>query len=134
MQSFEDFHGLISAEEKIIVDILRNLVLELEPNFVEKISYGVPYYFLHSRVCFIWPASVKWGPKEGVLFGFCKGAHIDDFQKVLDTTGRKEIGTLTFLGPEEIDEKQIKELLIQAIVLDKSIQDQSKRRKRRTLQ
>mgnify|MGYP000266750221 CR=1 FL=1 len=125
--SFQEFYQKVGENERVMVDILRDLVMETEPNFEEKISYGVPYYFYHSRVCFIWPSGVKWGPKEGVLFGFCKGAFLDDFENILDTEGRKEIGTITFFDPKEIQVSKIKELLFQAIILD---QDRSKKKRK----
>ncbi len=127
MKTYQDFYNQVEGEDRLMVDILRDIVYEVESNFREKISYDVPYYFLHSRVCFIWPSAVKFGPKKGVKFGFCKGAHLDDFDTILDTEGRKEIGTITFLKAEDIKAKQIKELLYQALILDKEIWDNKRK-------
>ncbi len=127
MKTFQDFYEKVGDQESIMVDLLREIILETEPNFREKISYGVPYYFLNSRVCFIWPAAVKWGPKKGVLLGFCKGAHLDDFDDLLNTEGRKEIGTITYLKPDEIQADKIKELIFQALLVDKEIESKHKK-------
>lgn len=119
MRTFEDFYDNITIEEKIIVDKLRSIVLETNPGFREKISYNVPYYFLHSRVCYIWPASVRPGPRSGVVLGFCRGQMLSDTNKtLLDTVGRKEIATITFHNPDEINRDTIREILMEAVFID----------------
>lgn len=57
----EEFLDYLPDNEREIVDFLRNIVFNSLPNPTEKLSYNVPYYYLHSRVCFIWPAAIPWG-------------------------------------------------------------------------
>ena len=120
-RTFEDFYYNLPEQEKVIVDLLRELVLEAAPNFREKISYNVPYYFLNSRVCYIWPASVKPGPRAGVVFGLCRGQMLSNEQGLLELENRKEIGTITFRLPEEIDQDAVREILYEAILVDEEI-------------
>lgn len=118
MKTFDDFYSEIGDNEKAIVDRLRAIVLEVNPNFIEKISYGVPYYFLHTRVCFIWPASIRPGPKSGVMLGFCQGHLMSNEHGILDRTNRKVVATLTFYDIHEIKPDIIRELLEEAIFID----------------
>ncbi len=118
MKTFDDFYEFITGEERCIVDSLRQIVLSTSPKFIEKISYQVPYYFIHSRVCYIWPASVHSGPKAGVVLGFCKGQLISDEYNLLEKEGRKEIATIPFLKSTEINSKAIMQYIHQAILLD----------------
>lgn len=118
MKTFDDFYNEITDYERSIVDRLRAIVLGVNPNFIEKISYGVPYYFLHTRVCFIWPASIRPGPKSGVVLGFCQGHLMSDERGILNRENRKIVGTLTFHDAKEIEADIIRELLEDAIFID----------------
>lgn len=122
MKTYEDFYFDLTEKEKTIVNRLRQIVLDTAPHFREKISYGVPYYFLNTRVCFIWPASVKPGPKEGVVLGFCKGYLLSNEQGLLEIEGRKEVYMITFHDVKEIKEKVLKEILYEAILVDEQFQ------------
>jgi hypothetical protein len=130
MKSFEDFYYGISKEEKAMVDRLRNIIQNTSPKFVEKISYGVPYYFLHTRVCYIWPASVKPGPKAGVVLGLCNGQLLSNDQKILELEGRKVIATITYLSLKEIKDNIVREILNEAILVDEELA-KSKLKKRK---
>jgi hypothetical protein len=118
MKTYDNFYSEITDDERTIVDKLREVVLAANPNFKEKISYGVPYYFLHTRVCFIWPASIHPGPKSGVMLGFCQGYLLSDEYGVLDRENRKVIGTLIFHDASEIELDIIRSLLDEAILVD----------------
>lgn len=118
MKTFDDFYNEITDQERTIVDKLRAIVLDVNPNFVEKISYGVPYYFLNTRVCFIWPASVRAGPRSGVMLGFCQGRLMSDEHGILDMENRKVVATLTFHDANEVEPDIIKELIEEAVFID----------------
>jgi hypothetical protein len=118
MKTYEDFFVELSGAEKIMVNLLRKIILDSVPNLTEKISYGVPYYFQRSRVCFIWPASVKYGPKSGVMLGFCKGNLLSNEQGILESAGRKEVYSVTFHSPGDVKPALIKEILYEAIIVD----------------
>ncbi len=107
-------------QERELVDILRTIILECLPNCVEKLSYNVPYYFGHSRICFIWPASVPWGNLEQneVLLGFCKGYLLMDEIGYLEKGNRKKVFGKTFKHKKEIDEDLLKAYLFEALELD----------------
>ena len=119
MKSYEDFFFDLAEDEKPIVHLLREIILERIPDIREKISYGVPYYFRKTRICFIWPASVKAGPKSGVMMGFCKGNLLSNEQGMLESNGRKEVYTMGFHSVKEINPALIKEILYETVIVDK---------------
>ena len=102
-----------------IVERLRNLILECIPDAKEKLSYNVPYYFRHARICYIWPGSVPWGKtaKEGVELGFCKGYLLSD-TSYLETANRKEVFTKTFHHLRDISTDMLRQLLYEAVLID----------------
>ena len=74
-KNLDEFFDFLPEKELELVSHLRRIVLECIPNCKEKLSYNVPYYWNHSRVCFIWPSSITWGnvKTKGVRFGFVNG-------------------------------------------------------------
>jgi hypothetical protein len=118
MKTFEDFYYQLTDDEKAITDQLKQIVLSTAPGFREKISYGVPYYFLHTRVCYIWPASVKPGPRSGVVLGFCQGQLLSEEHTMLERENRKIIATITFHSLKEIKPAILKRILYEAILID----------------
>jgi Domain of unknown function (DU1801) len=120
-----DFLDSLPDNELKIVEVLRDLVLESIPDCKEKLAYNVPFYYRHSRVVFIWPASVSWGAVDnGVVLGFCKGTQLFD----LDTTDKKTVERKVFTSAKDINMNEIRQLLYEAILLDE--QDHKLKRKK----
>lgn len=113
------FLNLLPPKEAEICTALREIVLSGFPELNEKLSYNVPYYFLKRRVCFIWPASVKPGPPNGVQFGICNGYQIRVHKHLLEFAERKIVGIITFNSVTEIVREQIEGLLAEAIQIEK---------------
>jgi len=116
----EDFLGYLPDNERRIVDVLRDLIFNNLPNPDEKLSYNVPYYYLNSRVCFIWPAAVPWGKvkRNGVMMGFCNGNLLHDELDWLEKGERKQVYTKTFQSIEEIETDIVKAYLFEAVEVD----------------
>jgi len=110
-----DFLDSLPNDELKIVEVLRELIFECIPDCKEKLAYNVPFYYRHTRVVFIWAASIPWGSLDkGVALGFCKGTQLFD----LDTTDRKQIGRKIFQTVKEINQTEIRQLLYEAVLLD----------------
>ena len=118
MVTYEQFYFNLPATEQALVSELRDLVLSCSSDFREKMSYNVPYYFRHSRVCFIWPASVKYGPKVGVWLGLCRGAWLSNEQNLIHMDNRKEVGVIPINKISDIDTAAFRQILQEAIILD----------------
>jgi hypothetical protein len=119
-KSMLEFWEYIPENERIIVDVLRQIVLQhLPPSCKEKLSYNVPYYYGKRRICLIWPGSVPWGGiRKGVLFGFCYGNKLKDPKKYLTHGTNKQVFYKIFYSPGEINYKAIVALLKEAIEVD----------------
>ena len=130
--SVDEFLEYLPHHERMIVDRLRTIILDCMTEGKEKLSYNVPYYFLHARVCFIWPASVPWGnvKKDGVLLGFCNGHVMRDELNYLEKGNRKQVYVKTFTDVSEIDTDLVRTYLFEALGVDKQLHQQKHDRKR----
>jgi hypothetical protein len=127
-QSMNEFLHFLPDEELKIVEALRSLVQECIPDVKEKLAYNVPYYYRHSRICFIWPSAVQWGKtvKSGVEFGFCKGHLLPD-PSYLHSGNRKEVYIKTFHSLKEINTEIVRQLLYEAVMIDEEAYSSKKK-------
>ena len=111
---------VLSENERIIVDVLRQIIMEnLPADCKEKISYSVPFFYREKGICIIWPSAIpRGGIKEGVLLGFWYGNKLDDVDGYLTHGTNKQVFYKIFRSPEEIDEKAIVKLLKEAVSVD----------------
>ncbi len=110
----------LPEEERIIVDVLRQIILSAYPGHIkEKISYNVPFFYANKGIAIIWPATIpRGGIKSGVLLGFWYGNRIKDEDHFLTHGTNKQIFYKIYKGPEQIDDKPILKLLTEAVKLD----------------
>lgn len=116
MQLFD----LLPENERIITDVLRQIVIETLPDTCkEKISYNVPFFYGNKGICIIWPATIpRGGIKDGVLFGFWYGNKLNDVDQYLTHGTNKQIFYKIYKQPEEINQKAIVKLLKEAVRVD----------------
>jgi hypothetical protein len=119
-QTLLEFWEYLPDNERIIVDVLRQIVLSTLPdNCRERLSYNVPYYYGRKRICLIWPASVIGGGiKKGVLLGFCQGYRLKDAEGYLLHGTNKRVFYKIFNSVDEIEEGPIISLIKEAIEID----------------
>ena len=117
VQMFES----LPENERIIVDVLRQIISENLPNYCkEKLAFNVPYFYGQRGICIIWPASVpRGGFKEGVLLGFWQGNKLNDQDGYLTRGTNKKVFYKIYRNAEEIDEAAIVKLLNEAVRIDK---------------
>ena len=111
---------VLPEEERIIVDVLRQIILENLPiGCKEKISYNVPFFYGKKGICIVWPASIpQGGIKQGVLLGFWYGNKLNDADNYLTHGTNKQIFYKIYRSAEEIDENAIVKLLKEAVKID----------------
>jgi hypothetical protein len=128
--SLAELFTILPENEKIIVDVLRQIIIETLPKYCkEKISYNVPFFYGNKGICIIWPSTVpRGGIREGVLLGFWYGNKLKDSDRFLSHGTNKQIFYKIFHTPEEINEKPIKKLLKEAVELDDTFKKASTRR------
>lgn len=119
-RSFIEFWEYLPENERIITDVLRQIVLENLPSCCkEKLTYNVPYYYGKRRICLIWPASIPWGGfKSGVLLGFSQGNKLADKDYYLTHGTNKQVFYKIFHSIDETDTKTIILLLKEAVAID----------------
>ncbi len=121
-KDFESFFEALLPSEKSIVARLRELILGHFPEMREKFAYGVPYYWLHGRVCFMYPASFPYsGLAEGVSLGFARGHLLSNEQGLLQMGDRKEVGYVVLRSPGDIQEEPLLEMLHEAVLIDEEL-------------
>lgn len=122
IKSLVELYTVLPESERIMVDILRQIVAESLPNYgKEKISYNVPFFYGNKGICIIWPATIpRGGIKKGVLFGFWYGNRLIDEDGYLTHGTNKQIFYKIYNHAEEIDDIPIKKLLQEAVQVDKA--------------
>lgn len=122
-QSFVEFWDYLPGNERIIVDVLRQIIRENLPSTCkEKLAYNVPYYHGNKRICLIWPGSIPWGGiREGVLLGFCQGNKLADSENYLTHGTNKQVYYKIYHSVDEIDEQAIVSLLKEATEIDRKL-------------
>ena len=121
IRSLVQLFDLLPENERIITDVLRQIVIEnLPANCKEKISYNVPFFYGNKGICIIWPSTVpRGGITKGVLFGFWYGNKLNDVDDYLTHGTNKQIFYKIYRQPEEINEKAIVKLLKEAVRIDR---------------
>lgn len=120
IRSLVQLYELLPEQERIIVDVLRQIVLATLPAYCkEKISFNVPYFYGHKGICIIWPATIpRGGIKKGVLFGFWYGNRLKDTGRYLTHGTNKQIFYKIYNNVDEIDTDAVIKLLKEAAKLD----------------
>lgn len=118
--SLPELYARLPEEKRLIVDILRQIIIEtLPPTCREKISYNVPFFYGRKGICIVWPSAIpRGGITSGVLLGFWHGNKLEDTDQYLMHGSNRQIFYRIFQSAEEIDEAAIKKLLKEAIALD----------------
>jgi len=120
IRSLVHLFEILPEEERIIVDVLRQIILENLPDYCkEKISYNVPFFYGNRVICIVWPSTIpRGGIKEGVLLGFWYGNKIPDTDNYLTHGTNKQVYYKIYKTAEDIDEAAIKKLIKQAVIYD----------------
>ncbi len=111
---------ILPDEERVIVDVLRQIILEnLPKNCKEKIAYNVPFFYGNRGVCIIWPSTIpRGGIKKGVLLGFWHGNKLNDADQYLTKGSNKQVFYKIYHTADEINEPAVVKLLQEAIRID----------------
>ena len=120
IRSLVQLYEVLPEDERIIVDVLRQIVREnLPASCKEKISYNVLFFYGNKGICIIWPSSIpRGGIKKGVLLGFWHGNKLHDKDRYLTHGTNKQVFYKIFDSVEEINVNAITLLLNEAVVLD----------------
>lgn len=120
IRSLVQLYELLPEHERIMVDVLRQIVSATLPSYCkEKISFNVPYFHGHKGICIIWPATIpRGGIKKGVLFGLWYGNRLKDTDRYLTHGTNRQIFYKIYNDVDEIDTGAVIKLLKEAAKLD----------------
>ena len=132
-KEIDELLEFLPDDERKIVNALRTIILQSIPNCQETLSYNVPFYSYHSRICFIWPPSVPWADVKWphVRLGFPKGYLLSDELDYLDKGNRKQVYYKDFKRVQDIDVDLLKSYLYEAAIVDEE-QAKLKKLKKKT--
>lgn len=131
MDAVQEYIAALEGEEQRIARYLYEVIQSTSPKFKTKLSYGVPYFSINYRVCFIWPSSSPLAiEKEGVQLGFCKGILLANQQGLLDMGKRKEVAIINYTQANQINENLVREILFEAIEVDELVYRERQNAKR----
>ncbi len=131
MDAVQEYIAALEGEEQGIARYLYEIIQSTSPKFKTKLSYGVPYFSINYRVCFIWPSSSPLTiEKEGVQLGFCKGILLANQQGLLDMGKRKEVAIINYTQANQINENLVREILFEAIEVDELVYRERQNAKR----
>lgn len=69
IKNLVELFALLPENERIIVDVLRQIILDTVPGYCkQKISYNVPYFYANKGIAIVWPATI---PRGGIKHGVC---------------------------------------------------------------
>ena len=120
LHSHAELWSLLPDHERIITDVLRQIIIEnLPKDHKEKLAWNVPCFYCKKRICIIWPATIPGGGvKEGVLLGFSQGYKLKDRHKYLEKGTNKRIYYRIIRSVDDIDEVAIVDLIKEALKID----------------
>ena len=95
------------------------------PDVTCKIRYKVPMYYRMSWLCYLNPQ--KKGGMEWVLL---RGNELSNIQGVLEARGRSQVKGIIYQEVSEIEEEIVREIFMEAIILDEEKPYASKRKKK----
>ena len=118
--SFVQLYEVLPEQERLIVDVLRQIIKENLPTTAkEKISYSVPFFYGKKGICIIWPSTIpRGGIRQGVLLGFWYGNKLKDTDRYLTHGTNKQVFYKIYQKVEDINEKAIIKLLKEAVSVD----------------
>lgn len=120
MNEVEYYIFQFKNSQKDILLYLHHLLVN-KFNLTPKIRYKIPFYFGNKRICYLNPIK-----KDKIELAFTNGNKLSDSQGLLISKDRKQIKGIEFSDIKLIPEKDIIEIIQEAVLLDDTIPSRSK--------
>lgn len=121
MLTVQDFIYDLEGEQRAIFEYLDELISGF-PEIEAKIRYRVPFYFRKSWICYLNPKK-----DNGVELCFLRANELADAGGILNFKDRTQVAGIEITSLKEIPEEGIREILMEAILLDETVPYKSKR-------
>ena len=105
------------AKARVLMQTLRNRIVESMPYCDEKVTYDIPFFYYKRRMCYLYLSKKK---KDVVLLGFCQGAQLSNEQGLLVGNG-KVIRVIEFDLNQTQDLDLVQEVINEAVILQDHI-------------
>jgi hypothetical protein len=112
MLRIDDYILRLPDKEREIYIILREFIHECVPQVTEKISYGIPFFYLKKPFCYMHRH------KGGVDLSFMAGHAMSNPHGALDMRDRSRVGSLHYDDVLEVDLEILKDTLLEAASFD----------------
>lgn len=99
--------------------------LQDELGLIPKIRFKIPFYYRNSWICYLNPTK-----RNTVDVSFIRGNELLDESQILDDKGRKQVTSIEITSIVSAPIDALKELIIQAVILDESKPYKLKRHKK----
>jgi hypothetical protein len=105
----------LEEPQQRVAQFLYDLLLEF-PDLHCRITHQIPFFYRKKWVCYLNPT------KDGrVELAFTRGHLLSNEQGLLESKGRKQVSSSTFLRVEDIPVDALLEIIQEAILLDEEI-------------
>jgi len=121
MSEVQDFIYQYDGNQRKIMLFFHNW-LTSELNLIEKIRFGIPFYYGKSWICYLNPVK-----KDKIELAFVRGNELSNDQALLQSKGRKQVYSIEFETMKDIPEQLVNEIIQEAILLDEAEPYKSKR-------
>ncbi|HMQ06317.1 MAG TPA: DUF1801 domain-containing protein [Saprospiraceae bacterium] len=109
-------HFLNNIEDESTIEVILRLhdsILIQHPSMTVKLRYKIPFYDVHTWICYLNPIKNK-----GIELVFLKGQQMKTHEHLLVKKGRKMVSGISFYRTSEIETEVLSEILQEAILLD----------------
>lgn len=113
LSNVDDYIEQLPVPQNKLARQVRQLLLNLVPEIVEKLSFKIPFYHYYGMFCYINKVP------NGIDVGFCRGKDLSDEFPQLEIKGRAIVATVTIVAPDDIKQKELREIIVAAALWNK---------------
>ena len=121
MLTVQDFIYDLEGEQRAVFEYLDELISGF-PEMESKIRYRIPFYFRKSWICYLNPKK-----NGGMELCFLRANELADAGGILNFKDRTQVAGIEISSLKDIPEEGLREILMEAILLDETIPYKSKR-------
>lgn len=112
MNGINQFILGLDGQQKAIVSCLHQRLTDYH-GLIQHIKYEIPMYYRRSWVCYLNPIK-----NNGIELAFLNGYKLSNDQGILNRKNRKLVAGIDLYEVSKIPERQIDEIVQEAIILD----------------
>jgi hypothetical protein len=125
MIEIENLIYQFEGQQRKIMFHFHNLLTN-EYNLTSKITFKCPCYYGKSWICYLKPTK-----QNTIELAFFRGNELSNDQRLLKNNGRKQLLSIDIDKIENIPNTALKEVFHEALLLDKTIPYESKRKQKK---